>query len=311
MAQPTPTIRTERLVLRAWGQDEAKRLLDIRCRDDVARWLGDPTPWTELSTAAEMVTAWAKQNDQGLGVWAIDAGQAAGPVGSVSLRHAPNSKEIEIGWYLHPDSGGNGYATEAAQALLNHAFMIGIDQVWALMWPSNEASARVAQAIDMTDLGDIEDAWYGTEEEPLSRVFVARRSDSRTHKVVAAVLVSDDRVLLCHRHPSRQWYPDVWDLPGGHIEPGETQLEALQRELREELAVELNPSSAIFLHSYSPHAGLYLAIWAVSDWVGTVTNAALEEHDNIGWFDLLQLQALDLADSNVVTPCRWALHQSG
>jgi 8-oxo-dGTP pyrophosphatase MutT (NUDIX family) len=43
------------------------------------------------------------------------------------------------------------------------------------------------------------------------------------HQVVAAMLLRADSVLLCHRSSDRAWYPDVWDLPGGHIETNESQ----------------------------------------------------------------------------------------
>ena len=42
-----------------------------------------------------------------------------------------------------------------------------------------------------------------------------------THRVVCAALVRGRRVLLGHRSPGRRWYPDVWDLPGGHMVDGE------------------------------------------------------------------------------------------
>ena len=59
------------------------------------------------------------------------------------------------------------------------------------------------------------------------------------HDVVMALLRRDDRVLLCHRSPDREWFPDVWDFPGGHVEPGERPEDALVRELAEELGVTI------------------------------------------------------------------------
>jgi len=46
--------------------------------------------------------------------------------------------------------------------------------------------------------------------------------------------------VLCHRSPERRWYPDVWDFPGGHIEPGEDPQAALRREVAEELGADLH-----------------------------------------------------------------------
>ena len=56
--------------------------------------------------------------------------------------------------------------------------------------------------------------------------------------IAVAALVRDGLVLLVHRHPLRQWYPDCWDLVGGHVEPGESPREAVIRECFEELGAD-------------------------------------------------------------------------
>ncbi len=107
------------------------------------------------------------------------------------------------------------------------------------------------------------------------------------HEVVVAALVRDGRVLLVHRNPSRHAYPDVWDLPGGHIEAGETELAALTREMHEELGVRIAPASVIHLCRLEAGSGgesLRLSGWLVDEWQGTPTNAAPDEHDDIRWF---------------------------
>ena len=55
--------------------------------------------------------------------------------------------------------------------------------------------------------------------------------------VVAAVIERDGRILIGQRKPGRK-HPLKWEFPGGKVEPGEEPRAALQRELREELAIE-------------------------------------------------------------------------
>jgi 8-oxo-dGTP diphosphatase len=53
--------------------------------------------------------------------------------------------------------------------------------------------------------------------------------------VVAAVIVDGEgRVFVHRRGPERLLFPDCWDLPGGHVEEGESPLDALHREVLEE-----------------------------------------------------------------------------
>lgn len=172
------TLTTPRLTLRPWQTAEAERLLDIRRRPEVARWLSDPNPWSDVAAARAKIEEWAHKvaSDPPFGVWAILPGNADMPAGSVSLNQLPGDDgEVEVGWYLHPDSHGQGYAREAARAVLDRAFAHGIERVWAVMWPDNAPSARVCRALGMADLGVRHDPWYGTEEFPDSQLFRIER----------------------------------------------------------------------------------------------------------------------------------------
>lgn len=57
--------------------------------------------------------------------------------------------------------------------------------------------------------------------------------------VVAGLIVGDDRRVLITQRRADQALPLQWEFPGGKLEPGESPVEALVRELREELAVEV------------------------------------------------------------------------
>jgi 8-oxo-dGTP diphosphatase len=122
-------------------------------------------------------------------------------------------------------------------------------------------------------------------------------SDSGPAAIVAAVLVGDGRVLLCLRSPQRRWSPCLWDLPGGHVERGESDPIALARELREELGVTVAPAA---IAATAPAVRIIdhevdMRVWVVREWSGHAVNAAPDEHDEIGWFQPAQLVHLSLA----------------
>ena len=122
------------------------------------------------------------------------------------------------------------------------------------------------------------------------------------HHVVTGALVRDGRVLLGHRSPDRRWYPDVWDLPGGHVEDGEDELTALRRELREELAVEATLIDAEPVARISDRAGdLELGLWVVRRWRGEPTNTSPDEHDELRWVAADGLPDLALAHPSYVS----------
>jgi RimJ/RimL family protein N-acetyltransferase len=103
-------------------------------------------------------------------------------VGNLLLKPVPLSagessggpNDVEIGWHLHPDAWGQGYATEAAQAVLHDGFGRGLAKVLAVTDPDNHASQAVCRRLGMTALGRTT-KYYDTVNElfeilPRSRV---------------------------------------------------------------------------------------------------------------------------------------------
>src|SRR3954451_14887674 len=69
------------------------------------------------------------------------------------------------------------------------------------------------------------------------------------HEVVAGLIIQANRILLGKRCPTRSAYPNVWDVFGGHVEPGETHSYTLVRELQEELGI--TPSEWTYIETLS------------------------------------------------------------
>ena len=107
--------------------------------------------------------------------------------------------------------------------------------------------------------------------------------------VVLGALVRGGRVFLVRRSPAKRANPDIWDLPGGCLEHGETELAALRRELHEELGIHIDTSSATHLYRLTTgrsDAPAIASAWAVREWRGEPRNYAPEEHTDVGWFEL-------------------------
>ena len=116
-----------------------------------------------------------------------------------------------------------------------------------------------------------------------------------SHEVVAALIILSQKILLGQRSANREFYPDVWDLFGGHMEPGEQGHETLVRELQEEL--DITPTRWKYLETlHEPAAELTVHLYLVTAWQGTPVNRQLEEHSQIRWFSLEEAIQLDLAD---------------
>jgi 8-oxo-dGTP diphosphatase len=99
-----------------------------------------------------------------------------------------------------------------------------------------------------------------------------------TLRVVAALIARDDELLVCQRSKDGP-VPLKWEFPGGKIEPDETELEALRRELREELGIEVEAANLFFRHThrYPDWSEVDLAFFRVTAFEGAIQNLAFEQ----------------------------------
>ncbi len=158
-----PIAETDRFVVRSWRLDEAARVLDIQSRVEVVKWLGDGEPvlMKDLDEARRRIRDYHDRSlSSPLGIWAIVPRATRVPAGTVLLLELPNGAgEVEIGWHLHPDSHGHGYATEASGLVLARGFEAGLPEIHALTHTDNHPSQAVCGRLGMRDLGVME-RWY-------------------------------------------------------------------------------------------------------------------------------------------------------
>jgi 8-oxo-dGTP pyrophosphatase MutT (NUDIX family) len=106
-----------------------------------------------------------------------------------------------------------------------------------------------------------------------------------------------------YTEPAARAYPDLWDVPGGHLELDESELQALTREMHEELGVRIAAESAVRLgrlRSGDGEGAVHVSSWLIGEWEGGPVNIATAEHDEIRWVRMEDLTSLPLAHEGFV-----------
>lgn len=165
---------TERLIVREWtdSRPDVQRNYEIYSLEEVTKWLGGGGPLADIAAAEASIQRRMGIYETGpYGVWAVQVRDTGKIAGSVLLLPLPEPVEgdefkdsVEIGWHLHPDSWGLGYATESARAVLEHGFALGLKEILAIAMPGNGPSLAVMRRLGMTHLGRTNN-WFGFEAE--------------------------------------------------------------------------------------------------------------------------------------------------
>lgn len=146
-----PELRTERLLLRKIRVSDAADMYSYSCLRSVTRYLlWNPHPDVEYTR--RYVSYLQQKYRQGLYYdWAIvelKSGRMIGTCGFPTI--SEENCRAEVGYVLHPEFWGKGYATEALSAILSFAFrVLGLHRVEARCFEEHTASARVMEKCGM------------------------------------------------------------------------------------------------------------------------------------------------------------------
>jgi RimJ/RimL family protein N-acetyltransferase len=149
-------LATERLILRPPVQEDLPWVLEAMNTPAVMRHLaGVREPDAVAESLADDIAAFHSGGYQRWTVWLRDAAVRVGRVGLFHLRSpgAPPALrgQREIGWTFAEDHWGRGYATEAARAVIAHAFgPLGLPVLYSQTSTSNAASTRMMQRLGFT-----------------------------------------------------------------------------------------------------------------------------------------------------------------
>ena len=115
--------------------------------------------------------------------------------------------------------------------------------------------------------------------------------------VVAAIVRRGSHILICRRSAA-QAHPLKWEFPGGKVEAGEAPPQALQRELREELAMDakIGPEVERYDFCYPGKSPILLIFYAVTDFDGEPRNCVFDE---IRWVAPGELPVFDFLEGDV------------
>ncbi|KQQ91702.1 GNAT family N-acetyltransferase [Massilia sp. Leaf139] len=157
-----PVLNTARLRLRAFTQDDAAALFRVFSDEEVVRFWSNGA-WTDMAQAGKMIEETLQAyREGGLSRYAIALAETDELIGICNLRgFFEQNRRCELGYALGSAHWGRGYAFEALEALLGHAFSaLDMNRIEADIDPRNEASARLLERLGFRFEGTMPERWF-------------------------------------------------------------------------------------------------------------------------------------------------------
>jgi RimJ/RimL family protein N-acetyltransferase len=155
------TLATERLLLRWMDERDVAAHYAVFSDPQVTRYWSRG-PWTDIAQSAEAIAATMAAYADGSGLrLGIELRTTGELIGNVSLHHFVDaSRRCEIGYALGSKHWGQGYVTEALEAMIRHGFdTLGLNRIEADIDPRNIGSARVLEKLGFRKEGHMPERW--------------------------------------------------------------------------------------------------------------------------------------------------------
>jgi ribosomal-protein-alanine N-acetyltransferase len=175
------TLTTPRLILRPLCDEDAHALFAIWSDADAMRYFSIPL-MTHIEQAADRISRAMERSAEGEAfIFALEMRATGEVLGDCALLHADKQcRRIEIGFSLNRGHWGNGYMTEAASALIEHAFgALNMRRIEADIDPRNVASARLLERLGFVREGLLRERWMVGDEISDSAFYGLLKKDRR------------------------------------------------------------------------------------------------------------------------------------